>query len=735
MTAAADPKDESATKSKAESPTSTAAPERDFPDPNDAKIAESADSIADITPPSIYDNFGAGKTDQFKIGPPQPGGSVAGPEVEAGLRQFYAQRIEWESCTDYRIGMSEELTGTVSKARFSCGYGIVPLNYDEPDGPTVAVALTRLSVGDQKKKGTIFVNPGGPGGSGMGIVWNLEERLYELGMLNDYDVIGFDPRGVGSSAPSIQCISSAYFDFLRETAQAPEDNMKNCVRDTARGFEGIDSTEFLRNVGTNNVVKDLDVFRSAVGDARLNYLGYSYGTTIGYAYAQQFPERIRTMVIDAITNPFQNNPEVAEQYSEFTQNDEEENDEVFQRLAEECVENDGFEFGGRKVPCALGDDVDLAKEEFAKIADLAKSPIWSVQKKRWISTNSEGGGEIDGALRMAKYSERLWPTLNAGLDAVKNGEDPADIINLSDMYFDRAADGSYRDNGTAKLMVIRFCADQELGFLATLLYCPDGNIRASEPLAKGRPIKALTNILAIAGTYDNATPYSEGVVAAKASGATLVSVASNSHGSYMAADIECVDQLTTNYFRTLRVYPTPGKEGVDTKDIYSKKTISDQCQVDTEWRPEPRMAALDPAAGGEQLRVRGTGLTFGGLYRIELVDGAGRPVLFAPEDLPADASGTLSATIAVPEDFPPGTYTARIRGVEDITAVLEPATSAVRITAAEDPAQPDDPKDDEQSDDPKDDEQSDDPKDDEQSDDPKDDEQSDDPKDDEQSDD
>ena len=187
-----------------------------------------------------------------------------------------------------------------------CGKLAVPVDYDHPDGDVASLAMIRFpATGD--KIGSLVINPGGPGESGidaaLGVVQTLPKRVRER-----FDLVGFDPRGVGSSRPAIWCNSDADNDRLRaepEVDYSPAGVAH--IEDETKQFVGrcVDKMgkNFLANVGTVNVARDLDAIRAALGDDKLTYLGYSYGTRIGSAYAEAYPEKVRAMILDGAVDP------------------------------------------------------------------------------------------------------------------------------------------------------------------------------------------------------------------------------------------------------------------------------------------------------------------------------------------------------------------------------------------------------------------------------------------------
>ena len=214
--------------------------------------------------------------------------SAAGGEVGPDV-----PRLAWQDCGD----------------GFECTTARVPLDYDQPAGRTIELALTRLPATDRAGRiGSLFVNPGGPGNSGVQFVRAAARTAYPAAVRARFDIVGMDPRGVGAST-AVRCFASE-----AERQQFMSDYIVIPINPVEEAFAAGKATELaqrcharvgwlLPHLSTANVARDLDLLRRAVGDPKLSYVGYSYGTYLAATYANLFPSKVRALALDGNTNP------------------------------------------------------------------------------------------------------------------------------------------------------------------------------------------------------------------------------------------------------------------------------------------------------------------------------------------------------------------------------------------------------------------------------------------------
>ena len=205
-------------------------------------------------------------------------------------------RVRWQSCH------AEAGPG------FDCASVKVPLDYDRPRGTEISLALVRLrATGPQRKVGSIFLNPGGPGGSGVDFVLGAGPFLFSDSVRARFDLIGFDPRGIIASDPLLcfRTLDEAFsvvppFAFpMTDQDEALVEQLDGKLNRACQGHGG----RIVDHMATADVARDLDLLRQAVGDSQLSYAGYSYGSFLGVTYANMFPNKVRAVVVDGVLDP------------------------------------------------------------------------------------------------------------------------------------------------------------------------------------------------------------------------------------------------------------------------------------------------------------------------------------------------------------------------------------------------------------------------------------------------
>ncbi|MFE3195785.1 alpha/beta hydrolase [Nocardia sp. NPDC059240] len=465
-----------------------------------------------------------------------------------GMDTFYNQQLTWGSCTDYGQSDDDVPKGT------ECARVTVPVDYANPNGATAKIAISRVKASG-KKIGSLLLNPGGPGVTGLNMVTVGDNTK----LAEQFDRIGFDPRGVGASQPSIQCMTAAEDDAQR--AEPNKDNSPAGIaaneaeaKDFANKCVTRTGKDFLAHVGTREVVQDMDVIRGVLGDAKLTYLGYSYGTRLGYSYAEKFPDHVRALVLDGALKPDQDPLKESLGQAEAFQ-------KTFEDYAANCAQTE-------KTNCPLGDDPKQATDKFRALIN----PLWDKPVPTQDPRGLPYGDAITG-VQQALYSQRLWKALTKGLREVQQGSGDT-LLALADMYNGRHDDGSY-DNSSDAFNAIR-CVDdpaitdravtakQDADFRRVAPFRDDGHGSNAAPLELCAfwpvPNTSTPHVLSIQGlpatvvistTDDPATPYQSGVDLAKQLGADLITFKGSQHTVSLQGN-KCVDDPVVSYLIDLK---------------------------------------------------------------------------------------------------------------------------------------------------------------------------------------
>jgi len=305
------------------------------------------------------------------------------------LTRFYRQKVTWSKCN------GEEMPKDLQ-----CGKVTVPLDYDRPTSGTLDLALDRYrSTG--KKRGSVLLNFGGPGAAGVSELAAGGEDF--MGLTNNYDVVSFDPRGVGRSSP-VSCGdgtsgASSATGGSTETSdpRALLTQLKKAADECAKH-----SGPVLPHIGTVNSARDMDVIRAALGDKKLNYLGFSYGTRLGAVYAAQFPKKVGRLVLDGVDT-------LTEPMSEQG---------VVGAEGQQTALDDFVDWCAQDIACPFGQDAREAREQVVHlIHSLDEDPVPTDFGQDFT------GQDLVGAISQALYSKQLWPSLERAIaELVEDGD-------------------------------------------------------------------------------------------------------------------------------------------------------------------------------------------------------------------------------------------------------------------------------------------------------------------------
>jgi pimeloyl-ACP methyl ester carboxylesterase len=481
--------------------------------------------------------------------------------VPAGLDKFYNQALVWGPCQPY--ASSDTGKQLFTGDTMQCARVTVPMDYKAPQGTTITLGLLRIKATDPAKRiGSLLMNPGGPGASGMEAAAGMAQTWSSSALSQRFDLVGFDPRGIGASLPAVRCLSGAQFDQERASdldddpspagvakfEQQQKDYANDCVKNTP------DGKTMLANVGTVDAARDLDILRSVLGDKQLTYLGYSYGTLLGTTYAEQFPSNVRAMILDGAVDPTEDPvAQLVGQGKGFQG--------AFDQFAIWCAKQSG---------CAVGNDPANATQVFRSLVDpLLTNPV-PVGDGRKLGYDDATTGAIQSL-----YSQNLWTYLNTGLDQLKKGNGDV-LMELADNYNGRNGNGTYSNEQDAFTAI--HCVDgPPVTNQATLLTEAQQYRQAAPFLDDGRPpvaetdscafwpvpptdqphlpnVPGLAPTLVISTTNDPATPYQSGVNLANALHGSLLTYQSTQHTAFLQGNA-CVDKWGANYLMDLTLPP------------------------------------------------------------------------------------------------------------------------------------------------------------------------------------
>jgi pimeloyl-ACP methyl ester carboxylesterase len=469
--------------------------------------------------------------------------SPSAPTTPAALRPFYTQRLRWSGCG----------------GDYECATLRAPIDYEDPGRGDVSIAMIRLPASDPDERvGSLLVNPGGPGGSGIEYVREARARFTKP-VRERFDIVGFDPRGVAASDP-VRCQNDQETDtWLAADASPDSPAEEQRIEDLSRTFAqrcGTRGGALLGHMSTKDAARDLDLMRATLGDEQLYYLGKSYGTFLGATYAELFPSRVGRAVLDGAIDPSLSSDEISRGQSEGFEL-------ALRAFIDDCVQRD----------CPLGTSRDEALRQLDQLlADSDRSPLPTDDPARPLTQSLALLG-----VAVPLYDRASWPVLRAALQDAVAG-DGTTLLRLSDLYTDRESSGHYSTNSNDAIYAVN-CLDRaddatqdEARRLAADLARTSPRFGpyiawSNRPCVSwpARPDNAphairaagAQPILVVGTTRDPATPYqwAQGLAKQLTSG-VLLSYDGDGHTAYAQGD-DCVDEAVEEYL----IEGTPPEDG------------------------------------------------------------------------------------------------------------------------------------------------------------------------------
>jgi pimeloyl-ACP methyl ester carboxylesterase len=474
-----------------------------------------------------------GERDTGNSGPP-----ATDEAVDSAVEPYYRQSLEWSSCGQGAL----------------CATARAPLDWDDVGaGPEVELALVKRRA-TQGSLGSIFINPGGPGASGVDFVRDNVDLAISKRVREQYDVIGWDPRGVGASS-AVSCFTDPrdMDDFIYGVPSAPR-NSPEWIDEVTRSAQGFidacaaNSGWLLPFVDTLSTVRDLDMLRAVVGDETLNYLGFSYGTEIGARYADEFPERVGRLVLDGAIDPSTSQFDIVLAQSVGFER-------ALTTYLRECAAAETCPF-----PVNTDAALELVAQQYER---LATAPIAAADGR--LFTDSV----LDIAIATALYSRASWPFLSRMFTELRSGTVETGFL-LADFYYGRER-GVYRANSLEAFIAINCLAfvperdpqvilDQnaQIADAAPVTADPSalGDVICqnwpAEPRADRRELRAAgaPPILVVGTTGDPATPYAWAqALADQLESGVLITYDGEGHIAYDEGD-PCINDPVDNFFLT-----------------------------------------------------------------------------------------------------------------------------------------------------------------------------------------
>ncbi|MEU5597087.1 alpha/beta hydrolase [Streptomyces sp. NPDC020298] len=472
-----------------------------------------------------------------------------------------AQKLDWQDCPapSAAEGGGSAPSPLPGGAKWQCATMKAPLDWSEPKGDTIDLALirARASGAASERIGSLVFNFGGPGGSGVTTLPAFGEDYAQL--RTRYDLVSFDPRGVGRSAP-VECESDAQLDEYFQQDATPDDSAERTqLLDRTKQFNAAcekNSEKILPHVRTTDAARDMDLMRQVLGDAKLYYFGISYGTELGGVYAHLFPRNVGRAVFDAVVDPTQDPEQSSLGQARGFQL-------ALDNFAEDCT--------SKTTDCPIGDTAQDVKDRIAKLlADLDRKPIPGILPRELTQSDATNG------IAQSLYSKDFWEYLTEGLEQAYDS-DGRILMLLSDSMNGRNENGEYSNIAAANTAIN--CSDAKPRYTTADVQQKLPEFRAASALfgdylawgmigctnwavpgAAGHPDVSAPGsapILVVGNTGDPATPYggAKKMVDALGRGVGVeLTYRGQGHGAYDSKD-KCVQAAVNGYLLDGKVPP------------------------------------------------------------------------------------------------------------------------------------------------------------------------------------
>ncbi|MEV6952468.1 alpha/beta hydrolase [Streptomyces sp. NPDC051183] len=490
---------------------------------------------------------------------------TAAPVAAAPPAAPAAAALKWTGCATSRY------------PTLQCASLQVPLDHDRPGGRTIALALTRVPHTAATSQGPLLVNPGGPGGSGRTLAGYVASALPK-DVAGQFDVIGFDPRGVGKSEPALDC-GTGHFAPVRPDSVPRDAETERANLERVRKFAESCRTkhaDVLPYIGTVSAARDIEAVRTALGAQKISYFGYSYGTYLGAVYAKLHPDRVHRLVLDSVVDP-----------SGVWYEDNLAQDQAFDArhkafLAWVAQYDDKYRLGT--------DPAAVEQRWYAMRDSLRAAP----------AGGKVGPAELEDTYLPGGYFNGYWPNLAAAFSAYAVDNDPKQLVAAYERFgaVEPSAGNSYsvytavqcrdsawpRDWNQWRTDMWRthakapFMTWNNAWYNAPCAFWPGEPLQAPDVTNAGLP-----QALLFQATEDAATPY-EGAVSMRrklAGAALVVEEGGGNHGISLSGN-KCLDEKLSAYLRTGRAEDAT-------------------CPAQPAPKPTTATRAVAPSAGGAAL--------------------------------------------------------------------------------------------------------------------------------------